>query len=280
MTECNHPNIEGGEIIQQREFVQAFGVNVTKDVPLYPGYNLLANDANQRVSVSRLECGDFLLQSGYTIAQARAQAVTAAIAGEPGITAQEALALLLHKAFQGEPVSARDAAEAQASILLEEKAEAGRRQREHARQLREIREHRKEVASPIRQDLDESRENIQHCQDEAFRAIMALLDAVDQDHKVHDEAVAQLLDGGFSYEEIKPPARGYLHETVADGEGFPIWPKMEHLVAVLNAVRYSRHRNSFFSMEGRDLGGNLPAPIPSGPRVSPGADEGPGTADE
>lgn len=36
MTECGHPDAEGGEIIEPREFVQAFGPTVGKDVPTYP----------------------------------------------------------------------------------------------------------------------------------------------------------------------------------------------------------------------------------------------------
>jgi hypothetical protein len=271
---CDHPSVEGGEIIEPREFVQAFGPTVGKSVPTYPGYNLVKNEANNQVSLSRLECGHYLMTSAYTVAQARAQAAATLMAEHPSLSAKAAYTALLEKAFQGEDVSAREAAEAQAAILLEEKAEEGRRQRAEAERLRAERAHRKAVAGPVRQELEESRENLQNAQDEAFRAIMVMLDLVDQDHKAHDDAIAQLLDGGFSQEDIKPPARGYLHQTVADGEAFPIWPKMEHLVAVLNAVKATRHRNAFYSTEGRDLGKNLPTPIPNGPAINPGADEG------
>lgn len=232
------------------------------------------NEAQNTVCLSRLECGHFLMTSAYTVAAARSRQAAALMAGDPQLSAQEAFTLLLHKAYQGEEVSAREAAEAQAAILLEEKAEAGRRQRAEAEQARAQRAHRKAVAGPVRQELNESRENIQDAQDEAFLAIMALLDLVDQDHRTHDEAISQLLDVGYSQEDVRPPARGYLHQTVADGKSFPIWPKMEHLVAVLNSVRHTRHQNAFYAMEGRDLGKNLPAPIPKGPVVSPGADEG------
>jgi hypothetical protein len=43
---------------------------------------------------------------------------------------------------------------------------------------------------------------------------------------------------------------------------------MEHLIAVFHQVQHSRHRNSFFSMNGRNLGKAMPAPISNGPRVS------------
>lgn len=180
---------------------------------------------------------------------------------------------LLQAAHDGQEITAADVAQAQAAILVEERAEAGRKERAEAARIKAERELRETLEGPVRDELAESRANVQEARDHAYRALMALLDAVDEDMEAHDNAVATLVAGGFDPAEART-ASGYVQSTRVAGKSFPYFPKAEHLIAVLHAVQYSRHRNAFTSTNGRDLGRNLPIPIAGGPRVSPDVDSG------
>lgn len=266
---CAHPE---GEILKPAEIDQAFGPTAGNLVPTYPGYGRLRNESNDPVYLSRLDCcGYFLMTSPSTAAAAEKKAQDDAYRPSSLEVSRLVYRTLLEKAHAGEDVSPSEVAQAQAAIMVEEEAEAGRNERLEAARIKAEQEYREAVEGPVRDELAESHANIQDAQDNAYLALMALLDAVDEDRKAHDNAMTALVAAGFEAAEVRT-ANGYVQSTRAADKSFPYFPKAEYLIAVLQAVRYSdRHRNSFISTNGRDLGRNLPAPIAGGPRVSPDA---------
>lgn len=261
---CNHPQ---GEIMQPSEVVRVFGPTAVNLVPRYPGYGQLQRDregSSGPVYLSRLVCGHFLLSSPVIAAAAK----EASEERTPLEFARLSYQILLEKAHAGEEVSAAEVATAQAAIMVEERAAEGRRERQEAARVQAERERGERLEGPLRDELVESAENAQGARDNAFQALMALLDAVEDDMDVHNHVLTVLSGAGLDEAEVRPPARGYVHQTRVKGESFPFFPKMEHLIAVLHAVQVTRHRNGFNSTNGRDFK-KLPSPVEGGPRVSP-----------
>lgn len=271
--ECGGWHPESGEVLEPSEVRKAFGPTAGKSIPAYPDYSRLQRypdrgAASDPVYLSRLACGHFLVSSPTLVkaAEVRSEERT------PLEFARMTYQLLLERAHDGEDVDPADVARAQAAIMLEERAAAGRRERQEAARAKAEQEHRASLEGPAQEQLTESQANLQAARDEAFQAIMALLDAVDEDDAAHDQVLATLTGAGFPLDEVRPPANGYLQRTRVGGQDFPYWPKAEHLIGVLQAVHYSRQRGAFISLNGRDLM-RVPAPIADGPRVSAEAQE-------
>lgn len=257
-----HPE---GVIMQPSEMVEAFGPTAGKLVPRYPGLSRLEREGSEKsVYLSRLHCGHFLVSSPV-LAAAQEQKVREST---PLEFARLTYQVLLEKAHDGEEVSPAEVASAQAAILVEEQAEAGRKGRQEAARAKAEQEFRECAEGPVRDELAESRTNVQMARDNAFVALMALLDAVDEDLDAHNRGRAALAAAGYRPDDLRT-VNGYVQATVVGKDRFPYFPKAEHLIAVLHAVQYSRHRNSFTSINGRELGKHLPVPIEGGPRVSP-----------
>ncbi len=135
---------------------------------------------------------------------------------------------LLEKAHDGEEVTTAEVATAQASILVKERAEAGRTERQEAARIKAEQKLRESLEGPVRDELAESAANVQEARDHAYRALMDMLDAVDADSELHDTAVATLVTGGFAQDEVRPAARGYVQRTMAAGVEFPFSPGPSH----------------------------------------------------
>lgn len=269
---CAHP--EGGEALQPAEIVQAFGPTAGSLIPVWPGYGMLhRSETGASVYLSRLDCGHYLMTSPTTAAAAEKKARDAADRPTSLQVAAVIYQTLLERAHAGADVLPSEVAEAQAAVMVEQQAEAGRQERLEAARIKAEQDHREAVEGPVRDQLAESHTNLQEAEDKAFLALMALLDAVDEDSEAHDNAMTALMAAGFEAQEVRT-TKGYVQSTRAAGKGFPYFPKAEHLIAVLHAVQYSRHSNAFTSLNGRDLGRGLPIPIAGGPRVSPNAETG------
>lgn len=266
-----HP--EAGELMEPGDIRKAFGPTAGKTIPLYPDYSRVkrypgSGPADDAVFLSRLSCGHFLVSSPTLIEAAEVKSEE-----KTGLEfARMAYRLLLQRAHDGEDVDPADLARAQAAITVQEKAAEGRRERQEAAKTKAEQERREALEGPAREQLAESQTNLQSACDDAFTALFALLDAVDDDAAAHDAVRAALTGAGVPLEQVVPPVRGYVQSTRVGDDDFVYFSKAEWLISLLQAIQYSRHRNSFVSVNGgREL--RVPAPIAQGPRVSEEARE-------
>jgi hypothetical protein len=266
---CAHP--KGAEILQPAEVVQAFGETALALIPLAPGYGKLRNDAtNVNVYLQRLQCGHAVMVSPSTVRAAETRRLeemwNTEVKTDPAVELRE----LLADAREGRKVDPAHVAALRAQIEIETLAEEGRRERAEAEKVKAEKEAQEALLWPLQAELAESREKVQEKQVEAVKAILALFGAVDEDMSVQDDAVRQLVAAGVPDEEIRPPARGYLHVTRVGDQDFPFYPRAEWLTAVLNAVIHGRYRNGGLGgMDGRDLVKGIPSPIANGPNIDP-----------
>lgn len=269
-TACDHPN--GSAVLDPQELVQAFGPTAVSLIPLQPGFARLNNDSGAPVFLSRLACSHFSMTSPTTVQAARTEIEEAMTT--PHLTAADAaradLARLLAETRAGATVDPAAVVAAKERISLEDLAEEGRQERAAAALAKEQAEALVALSGPLCQDMATAQANVQEAQDAAYRAVLALLDAVDEATATRNRVVATLTEGGVDPAEVTPPARGWIRQTVVLGESFKHWQKVEYLTGVLNAVKdHHKHRNGFFGGEGRDLGKGVPSHLAQAPRPQP-----------
>ncbi|BAS18715.1 hypothetical protein AHiyo8_pII70400 (plasmid) [Arthrobacter sp. Hiyo8] len=265
---CAHP--AGVEILQPAEIAQAFGPTAMALIPLAPGYGKLRNDTNVDVYLQRLKCGHAVMISASTAKADEARRLEemwdSPVKTDPVVELKQ----LLMDAREGRKVDPAHVAALRAQIELETLAEEGRRERAEEERAKAEKEAQEALLLPLQEELSASREKVQAKQIEAAKAILALLEAVDEDMAVQDDAVGQLVTAGIPDHEVRPPARGYVHITRIGDQDFPYFPRVEWLTAVLNAITHGRYRNGgLTSIAGRDLLKGIPSPIAGGPNIDP-----------
>lgn len=261
---CTEEHRAYSAVYARAELNQAFGVTAVGQIPLSPGWVTLRNDTGTSVQLSKLECGHYAMTSPATV-EAFMKAHEEAVYAPEGSTAREALALLLADARAGLKVNPHDVAAAKERITLEELAEEGRAERAAAELARAEAEARETLIAPLQDLVDSSAEKVQELHTAALDAIRALLDAVDEHMQDQDEAATTLTSAGVDPDEVRPPARGYLRETVIGDRRYPMFLKQEYLVTLLNSLKTGKHRNSFYGIEGRNLGAGIPPNIQGAP---------------
>lgn len=256
-TACDHP--AGSAIYNQRELIPAYGPTVLERVPQAPGIIKLVNDLNAPVHLSRLACGHFAMTSPTTRAEHIKQLEEKL--GQPLLRplqkAEAELKRLLNDVRAGKEIEPAEVTLAREAVELARIAEEGERERLIAQMEKEQQEAREALEGPLAEELGDSRANLDALQTAAFRAIVELLDAVEEDQQLHEDAARELVQHGADPALVQQ-SRGYRQITHVGGRQFEHSMKLEWLIGILNQVKHHTKHRGLHGIEGRDLGNLIP----------------------
>lgn len=219
----------------------------------------LVNDTNTPVHLSRLACGHYAMTSPTTRAEhiKELEEKLGHSLIRPLQKAEAELKKLLADVRAGKEIEPAEVTLAREAVELARIAEEGERERMLAEMAKAEQEAREALEGPLGEELAESREHLNDLQTAAFRAIVELLDAVEEDQELHEEAATALIQHGAD-PAIVQQSRGYRQITHVGGRQFEHQPKLEWVIGILNQVKHHTKHRGLHGIEGRDLGNAIP----------------------
>lgn len=246
---------------ERAKIEQDFGPTIAGKVPDFPErmkVQLSRPDGPVDINLTRLQCGCIAVIHPSFIDSLERTELDALLGTQE--SAADTLATLLARAERGELVDARDVVIAREAVELEALREAAeaRSRSELAEDM--AREFRDTLTQKISTDLSEGRAQLQQLQNDAYAAVIALLDAAEVHNGQAIDAADQLARAGVS--EPQRRGLGRTTEVITGDTVQPWWPVQDWAAGLLGAVQ-TRHRLLGNSRWDR---AELPRVYPSGPK--------------